>query len=160
ADHAPPARPGRATRLRRGGPGTAAVRPQRNPWGGRPDVGRVARPAVAVHPPFLPRDRGAAARLPAHRQVPGDVPVPEAGRLVAERGHPAGAGAVAPRGLDRGIRPSVFMLSGRCPRAARVVRLTLESSGTGRFRGSGGRGRFGGCGGSHGTTRTSASADR
>ena len=51
-----------------------------------PDGRRTAHPAAAGHPPVLPRDRRRVVRLAEHRQVTGVLDIPQARRLLPQRG--------------------------------------------------------------------------
>jgi LuxR family transcriptional regulator, maltose regulon positive regulatory protein len=50
---------------------------------------RAAAAASAPHPPLLPRDRPASAPLPAHREIPGPVDLPQARCLLPRPSGPA-----------------------------------------------------------------------
>ena len=54
--------------------------------------GRAAAAAVPADPPHDPRDRGAAVRLPQHRQLRGQLDLPQARRLLPRRGGGTGDG--------------------------------------------------------------------
>ena len=47
---------------------------------------RASAPPAAADPPLVSGDRGAALRLPEHGQDPGDLDLPQARRLVSQRG--------------------------------------------------------------------------
>ena len=55
------------------------------PGGVVADDGRAAAPPAAAHPSLVPRDRGAAVRLPPHREDTGDLHLPQARGLFTQR---------------------------------------------------------------------------
>src|SRR5262249_12685244 len=88
---------------------------QRQPGSRRkPQRCGTARPPVPAHPPHARRDRRPLVRLPQHREVAGDLHLPQARRVLAQR-----------RGAHRGgSRPL-----GR-PRAYAATSMTVSSTST------------------------------
>ena len=65
------------------GPRSKRSKPKR--WALLADDRRAAPAAAPADPSVVPGDRGAAVRLPAHGQDPGDLHLPQARRLLAQR---------------------------------------------------------------------------
>jgi hypothetical protein len=61
--------------------------------------GRAASAPAAGDLPLLPGDRRATVRLPTHGEDPGDLDLPQARRLLAQRGGPAVTGDRPARGV-------------------------------------------------------------
>ena len=97
-----PTRPGNAGQRRSGtaGPADPRTRAERPRTIG-PDHRLATCAAAAGHAPVVPRDRSRAVPVPEHRQVPGDLAVPQTGR-----GQPQSGSHPRPRArASRGMRP-------------------------------------------------------
>jgi tetratricopeptide (TPR) repeat protein len=127
-------RPGRLRRAGRGPPGGAVPGPRfACPRGLGPDRRRAAPAADAPDPPVVPRDRRGDVPVPEHRQVRGDIHLPQAGRLLTQPGgHPvprAGAAGGIRTGLQAlRLRPFTPATGGMVARTAQ--RLGLDAAET------------------------------